>query len=283
MNVPGMTENSCVTSSLLRVDGAFVAAGRNIMSEFSGKKVLVTGASRGIGRAIASAFADRGAVVSIVYHSDSASAERTRSALAGDGHACIQADVSTGDGAQGAVEHSIDALGCLDIVVNNAGIFTPHIIAEVGFDEWQTAWRSVIDTNLIGPAHVCYFAAQHMIARGGGKIVNVSSRGAFRGEPDGPAYGASKAGLNSMSQSLAVALAPHGIFVGVVAPGFVDTDMAAELLQGESGDAIRNQSPLGRVARPEEVANAVLFLASEGAEFATGAIIDVNGASYLRS
>ncbi len=253
------------------------------MSEFSGKKVLVTGASRGIGRAIASAFADRGGVVSIVYRSNSASAEQARLALAGDGHVCIQADVSNGDGARRAVEHSIDALGGLDIVVNNAGIFTTHSIDKVDFDDWQSAWCAVIDTNLIGPAHVCYFAAQHMMKHGGGKIVNVSSRGAFRGEPDGPAYGASKAGLNSMSQSLAVALAPHGIFVGVVAPGFVDTDMAAELLHSDTGDAIRNQSPLGRVARPEEVASAVLFLASEGAEFATGAIIDVNGASYLRS
>jgi len=253
------------------------------MSEFSKKKVLVTGASRGIGRAIASAFADRGAIVSIVYRADAASAEQARSALAGDGHVCIRADVSSGEGARRAVEQSIDTLGCLDIVVNNAGIFSTHIIGEVDFDDWQSAWRTVIDTNLIGPAHICYFAAQHMIKRGGGKIVNVSSRGAFRGEPDGPAYGASKAGLNSMSQSLAVALAPHDIFVGVVAPGFVETDMAAELLLGDTGDAIRNQSPLGRVARPEEVANAVLFLASEGAQFATGAIIDVNGASYLRS
>ena len=124
------------------------------MSEFSGKKVLVTAASRGIGRAIASAFADRGAVVSIVYRSDSASAEQARSAFTGDGHVCIQADVSTDVGARAAVEQSIDALGWLDIVVNNAGIFTPHIIAEVSFEDWQSAWRSVIDTTLIGPAHV---------------------------------------------------------------------------------------------------------------------------------
>lgn len=104
-----------------------------------------------------------------------------------------------------------------------------------------------------------------------------------RGEPDAPAYGASKAGLNALSQSLAVALAPHGIFVGVVAPGFVETDMAARLLDGETGDAIRGQSPLGRVAKPEEVAAAVLFLASDAAAFSTGTIVDVNGASYLRS
>jgi 3-oxoacyl-[acyl-carrier protein] reductase len=111
----------------------------------------------------------------------------------------------------------------------------------------------------------------------------VSSRGAFRGEPTAPAYGASKAGMNAMGQSLAVALAPHNIFVGTVAPGWVETDMADERLAGPEGEAIRGQSPLGRIAKPEEVAYTVWFLASAGAEFLTGAIIDVNGASYLRT
>ncbi len=258
-------------------------SGARVVTDFSGKRVLVTGASRGIGEAIASGFAKRGALVAIVYRSNTLAAELVMSKLSGTGHICVQADVSTSEGARTAVEDSIEALGGLDIVVNNAGIFQPHVISEVEFSEWQAAWRSVIDTNLIGPANICYVAGNHMIKQGGGKIVNVSSRGAFRGEPDGPAYGASKAGLNSMSQSLAIALAPYGIFVGVVAPGFVDTDMAADSLEGEAGDAIRAQSPLGRVGRPEEIANAVLFLASEGIEFATGAIIDVNGASYLRS
>jgi NAD(P)-dependent dehydrogenase (short-subunit alcohol dehydrogenase family) len=122
-----------------------------------------------------------------------------------------------------------------------------------------------------------------MMAHGGGRIINISSRGAFRGEPGKPAYGASKAGLNSLTQSLAVALAPHQIFVAAVAPGFVNTELAAEVLSGADGDAIRAQSPFNRVAEPQEVAHAVLFLASKGAEFSTGTIIDVNGASYLRS
>jgi NAD(P)-dependent dehydrogenase (short-subunit alcohol dehydrogenase family) len=124
---------------------------------------------------------------------------------------------------------------------------------------------------------------QHMKENGGGKIVNVSSRGAFRGEPDAPAYGASKAGLNALSQSMALALAPHNIFVYVVAPGFVETDRIAPLLSGPRGDAIRAQSPFGRVAYPEEVANTVLFLASEGTDYLTGCIVDINGASYLRT
>jgi NAD(P)-dependent dehydrogenase (short-subunit alcohol dehydrogenase family) len=122
-----------------------------------------------------------------------------------------------------------------------------------------------------------------MISQGGGQIVNVSSRGAFRGEPDAPAYGASKAGLNAMSQSLAKALAPHNIYVYVVAPGWVETDMAAESMSGPAGDQVRAQSPLNRIATPDEVARTILFLASEGTEFLTGCIVDINGASYLRS
>ena len=123
----------------------------------------------------------------------------------------------------------------------------------------------------------------HLVAAGGGAVVNVSSRGAFRGEPDCPAYGASKAGLNAFGQSMALALAPQGISVTTVAPGFVETDMAREVLDGPDGDAVRAQSPFGRVARPEEVADAVLWLASPAARFASGTVVDVNGASYLRS
>jgi NAD(P)-dependent dehydrogenase (short-subunit alcohol dehydrogenase family) len=116
----------------------------------------------------------------------------------------------------------------------------------------------------------------------GGRIVNVGSRGAFRGEPRMPAYGASKAGLAAMGQSLAKALGSRRIAVTTVAPGWVDTDMAAESLRGPDGDARRNESPLGRVATPEDVAAAVVYLASPEAEFVTGSVLDVNGASYLR-
>ena len=171
----------------------------------------------------------------------------------------------------------------IDILINNAGIYEDHPLAEVSYEEWQKSWQYTLDTNLIGPANISYCAARHMIAQGRGRIVNVSSRGAFRGEPTAPAYGASKAGLNAFSQSMAQALAPHNIFVYAVAPGFVETDMAASVLSGPEGGAIRAQSPLNRVARPEEVAGVVLFLAAEGSDYLTGSIIDVNGASYLRS
>jgi 3-oxoacyl-[acyl-carrier protein] reductase len=158
-----------------------------------------------------------------------------------------------------------------------------HPIAEVSFEEWQRAWTRTIETNLIGAAHMSYCVAQHMIRQGSGRIVNVSSRGAFRGEPEGPAYGASKAGMNAMGQSLAQALAPHGVFVHTVAPGYVATPMVSARMNTPEGESIRTQSPLGRIATPEEVARIVLLLAAEGTEFTTGCIVDINGASYLRS
>lgn len=250
---------------------------------FSNKYVLVTGGSRGIGRAVAKAFASHGACVAISYKTNQAAAEETIQSLAGGPHFTFRADVAKPEDVRQLIDNVSQKFGRLDIVVNNAGAHEFHPIEEVSYHQWQEAWQQTLAVNLFGPANVCYCAAQSMIKSGGGRIVNISSRGAFRGEPEMPAYAASKAGLNAMSQSLAQKLAKFNIFVGVVAPGFVETDMAAELLAGPKGDSIRNQSPLGRVARPEEVAQAVLFLAAEGSEFMTGAIIDVNGASYLRS
>jgi 3-oxoacyl-[acyl-carrier protein] reductase len=253
------------------------------MMDFTGKHVLVTGGSRGIGRAIVHGFAERSARVAFSYLNNRPAADQTLASLPGGSHLAIQADVADPASAHDLIDEVTQSFGKLDILVNNAGVWVEHLVEEVDFDGWQEAWRRVLDTNLVGPANLSYLAARHMIEQGGGRIVNVSSRGAFRGEPEGPAYGASKAGLNALSQSLAKRLAPHNIFVGVVAPGFVDTDMAARYLDTPRGDEIRAQSPLGRVAKPEEVALAVIFLAAEGTEFMTGGILDVNGASYLRT
>lgn len=253
------------------------------MFEFSGKTALVTGGSRGIGRSISQAFASAGARVAINFLSDESTAKSTLQSLEGTGHILLQADISDSMESKKVVENAVEAFSRLDILVNSAGIGIQHPISDTSYDDWQEAWRNTLEVNLIGPANTCYCAAHQMMKQGGGRIVNISSRGAFRGEPNQPAYGASKAGLNALSQSLAIALAPFNIFVGVVAPGFVETDMSKDRLSGADGGSIKAQSPLGRIAYPEEVANAVLFLASDGAEFTTGTIIDVNGASYLRS
>ena len=247
------------------------------------RAVLVTGGSRGIGLAIVRAFADLGDRVA-VHHRDSAGrAAEIVAALPGSGHTAVQADLTDPAAARRAVDQAHAALGGLDVLVNNAGVYREHDITRASYEEWQAAWRDTIGLNLTGAANVTWCAVQHMVARGGGRIINVSSRGAFRGEPRHPAYGASKAGLNAFGQSLARALAPHGITVTGVAPGYVATDMITGLLSGPDGDAIRAQSPFGRVAQPAEIAAAVVYLASPEAEWASGAILDINGASYLRT
>ena len=251
--------------------------------DFSDKSVIVTGASRGIGRTIAQQFAGRGARVVVHYNQNRQAAEETLSSMEGGPHTIGQANLADSQACKQFVESSVEKTGKIDILVNNAGIYELHPLSDLSYDKWLDIWNRTIGTNLMGSANLSFLVAQHMIDKGGGKIVNVSSRGAFRGEPEAPAYGASKAGMNAMSQSMAKALAPHNIFVYVVAPGWVRTDMAAPYLDSPEGNAIRNQSPLGRVAKTEEIARTVLFLASEGSDYLTGCVVDINGASYLRT
>jgi NAD(P)-dependent dehydrogenase (short-subunit alcohol dehydrogenase family) len=243
---------------------------------------LVTGASRGIGRATAQAFAAVGDRIAVNYRDSEALAEEVVRSLPGSGHVALKADVADPDQARGLVESSVKALGSIDVLVNNAGISVPHDITEGNFQAWHEAWERTLAVNLNGTAYVTYWTVQQMLGRGG-RIINISSRGAFRGEPDQPGYAASKAGMNAFGQSLARALAPHGIGVMTIAPGWVATDMSNEELKRPRGQEILTQSPFGRVARPEEVAAAAVFFASPDAEFTSGAVLDVNGASYLRT
>ncbi len=248
------------------------------------KVALVTGASGGIGRAICGHLARAGARIVAHYNSHRAKAEEMLARLEGGGHHAVRADLQDSAAVEAMVAEATETAGRLDILVNNAGIYEPHPPLEVGYDEWVDHWRRTVGTNLLGAANAAYCAARVMARQGdGGRIINIGSRGAFRGEPDAPSYGASKAGLHAMSQSLALALAPHGIAVYAVAPGFVETAMARPYLTSEMGEAIRRQSPLGRVATADDVAYWVACLAAPEAGFATGAIIDVNGASYLRT
>lgn len=249
---------------------------------------LVTGASRGIGRAIAVALAARGDRVAVHYGHDRSAAEGTLALLPGDGHLLVGGDLSDPATAERFVGDVLSAFGRIDVLVNNAAIApspeTSHPIATVDYTTWHRTWKRMVDVDLNAPANVAFLVARSLIERGlPGSIVNVGSRGAFRGEPEFPAYGAAKAGLHAMGQSLAVALAPHGIAVTSVAPGFVGTDRQQQKLSGAEGDGIRDQSPFGRVATPEEVADAVVYLSAPGSQWASGTILDLNGASHLRS
>jgi NAD(P)-dependent dehydrogenase (short-subunit alcohol dehydrogenase family) len=242
---------------------------------FDGRRVLVTGGSRGIGAAVVSAFAAEGAQVAIHSSREPVEVERP--------HLAVTGDIADPAAAERLVAEAVQGLGGLDVLVNNAGVYEELDPLTASYQEWQENWRRTVDVDLLGPAWVTFCALPHLRASGRGKVVNVGSRGASRGEPTAVAYGAAKAGLTAMGQSLAQALAPHGISVGNVLPGFIETDMAAHVLDSDRGDAVRAQSPAGRVGRPEEVAQAVLFFAADGSEWSTGAVLDVNGASYLRT
>ena len=246
------------------------------------KKIwLITGSSRGIGRAIAIQSAEAGATIALHFNQENKAAKATLNLLCGDDHRIFQANLQNPDALEKLVKDVIDQLGRIDVLVNNAGIYETRVILEMDYSHWQKYWNKTLSVNLTGPAHLCFLVAKHMKKLGGGKIINISSRGAYRGEPNAPAYGASKSGLNALTQSLAQALAKDNILVYGIAPGFVETDMTTGLLKGAEGEAIRNQSPLGRTAKPEEIADAVLYLASGDTEYMTGAILDINGASYL--
>jgi 3-oxoacyl-[acyl-carrier protein] reductase len=251
--------------------------------DFSNQHILITGASRGIGRACARQFAEFGGKVAVHYGTNHEAAQETLNTMAGEGHITVQADIANPAAVHTMVEQVMSSFGRIDVLVNNAGIFEEHPLPTTDYQAWQSAWLRVLSTNLIGTANTIHCAAQHMIRQGGGKIINISSRTAFRGKPEAPAYAASKAGLNALSQSLAQALAPHAIYLYVVAPGVVDTDMAAADKTSPAWQAIQNQSPLGRVCKPEEVAYTVAFLASQHTEYLTGGIVDLFGAAYLRT
>lgn len=239
---------------------------------------LVTGASGGIGAAICRALAARGVTVALHYGGDRTAAEAVRRELPGGGHTLLQADLRDPAAVQRLWVEASDGQR-IDAVVNNAGIFPNHPPLATDYEEWCAAWERTLGINLLGPAHLSYLAARSMVGQGGGRIVNVSSRGAFRGEPTAPAYGASKAGLNALGQSLAKALAPQRVYVFTVAPGWVATARVAKSVQDS---AVLADQPLGRVATPEEVATVVTFCALDAPASLTGAVLDVNGASYLR-
>jgi len=251
----------------------------SVSIDLSGKSALVTGASRGIGRATAELLARAGARVAVNYLSDDARAEefvRGTRAVGGEALA-LAGDVSRPDEARQLVHDVVAAWGRLDVLVNNAGIWEEDAAGAENLDVWDRT----LATNLRG-AHVVTDAAIPHVQREGGSIVFVSSTAGQRGEARHSAYAASKGALISYTKSLAVELGPHGVRVNCVAPGWVETAMTAPVLADPaSRKEIERTIPLGRVAGPEDVAHTILFLVSDLARYVHGEVLNVNGGSVL--
>lgn len=243
------------------------------------QNILVTGSSRGIGRAIADTLHDAGHRVvghaSRPWPDDSPDTPEWT---------MIAADFGDFRGPDSLWQQAMDELnGRIDVLINNAGIFVPNDL-DRGDAEWLAAWDETMTINLTSAAQLCRFAVQHFQARGGeGRIVNIASRAAYRG--DSPAhwhYAASKGGMVAMTKSIARAYAAQGIYAFAICPGFTMTGMAEDYLASRGGDRLLADIPLGRVAMPDEVATMAAFCAVDAPPSMTGAVLDVNGASYVR-
>jgi 3-oxoacyl-[acyl-carrier protein] reductase len=240
----------------------------------TGRVALVTGASRGIGRAIAIGLARAGATVCVNYRRQHERAKETLGAIeAAGGHGfTYQADVSDRAQTEGLVDAVVTRSGRLDILINNAGISREGLFVETAEEEWA----AMLETNLDGVARCARLAARHMLRQGWGRIVNVSSvlaSRAGRGQVD---YAASKGGVNAFTVALARELGPRGVTVNAIAPGLIETDMSRPFI-GMAAPKIREWIPMRRVGRPEEVAALAVFLASEEAGYITGQIVAVDG------
>ncbi len=253
------------------------------MIDMGGKTVLVTGASRGIGAAAATALGRAGANVALHCGRNRAAAERLAKTLP-EGRTCVvQGDLAKPGAGDHVWREALAWRGRLDVLVNNAGIYEPAALDSRG-DAWQETWARTIQVNLTALADLCRAAVGAFAAQGGGIIVNVASRAGFRGDgPDYWAYAAAKGGVLALTRTIARGWARQGVLAYAVAPGFVDTDMAdAALTDANKRAQALAEIPIGAFAPAGDVANVIAFLASGLAPHATGTTIDVNGASYVR-
>lgn len=241
--------------------------------------VLITGASRGIGRAIAEAVHDAGATVAAHYHQSQAAAE----ALAENRPQMhlFQADLSEVSACERLTEDVLAALGRVDVLINNAGVAVEVPLA-ASTQEWGAAWELTLHVNLRAPELLCRRLIPHFQERGGGRIINVASRAAFRGDtPDYMTYAASKGGLVALTRSIARGLGDDGIVAFTLAPGFTRTDMAQDFIDKYGEDYATNDLALNELTEPADIAPLATFLASGLADHATGATIDINAGSYV--
>ncbi len=248
------------------------------MSEFADRVALVTGGSRGIGRAIVVKLAEAGAKVAFVYHSNQAAANGLVQELTGRGLEvwAIQADASKKDEADRVVQGVLDKWSKLDILVNNAGIIRDGLILTMSAEQWQ----AVIDNNLTSVFNFCQAVSRPMMSGRFGRIVNMSSVSAEFPNAGQANYAASKAGLIGFSRCMATELAKRGVTVNVVAPGFIETDMTQGVMNA-AGDKIKQAIPVKRLGQPDDIARAVLFLASPAASYITGQVLTVDGGLTL--
>jgi 3-oxoacyl-[acyl-carrier protein] reductase len=249
------------------------------MIDLSGKVAVVTGASRGIGTGIAERLAAQGARVIVNYRTSAEGAEATvgRIRQAGGEAAAMQADVSQSDDAQRLIKESIATWGGLDILVNNAGTTRDMVIMMLKEDDWDT----VIRTNLTSTFYCSKAAVRHMMRKRYGRIVNITSVVGLAGQSGQTNYAASKAGIIGFTKSLAKEVGSRGITVNAVAPGFVPTALTDVLSDEQRAQAI-DMTPLGRLGTVEDVANAVVFLASDEACFITGQVLSVDGGLVMQ-
>jgi NAD(P)-dependent dehydrogenase (short-subunit alcohol dehydrogenase family) len=248
--------------------------------ELEEKVVLITGASRGIGRATALLFGEAGAKVAVNYHQSEAAAEEVVSQI-GTSHAlAVRADVGDPAAVEAMIEAVVSRFGRLDVLVNNAAVYEHNPFEGEDYGAWQAGWRRTFQVNVFGAANAAFLAMRVMRRQGGGRIVNIASRAAFRGETTFADYGASKAALVNLTRSIARGCAADGITSVCVAPGFIHTEMAASEL-AKSYEQIVGQVPLGRVGTIDDVAPLILFLSSPHAEYLNGTTVDVNGGSWF--
>ncbi|HLK55100.1 MAG TPA: SDR family oxidoreductase [Chthonomonadaceae bacterium] len=250
------------------------------MEDLRGRTALVTGASGGIGGAIARAYAQQGMRVAIHYHSHTHAAQETLNGMPGEGHRLVQADLSDPEAVRRMIHSVAATFDGLDVLVNNAGIFEYTPFDTPDYADWQAGWKHVLDTNLLSAVNATYCVLPIMKAQGGGKIINIASRSAFRAETTAPAYAVSKAGMVNLTRCLARAEAQSGILSYCIAPGFVETAMARPGMDTMAAEILA-QIPLGRIATVEDVAGVAVFLASSAANYLTGVTIPVTGGSWM--